>query len=239
MTRRAWMITRVGVKQLFKDPLYMMFFLAMPVMMSWLMGFLPREAAGLATSGVMVMFVGLTLITSAGSVLEERQQGTWARLLAAPVAPWEVFSGFFARSFLMGWIQAGLLILAGRYLFALPWKVQSADLFLVLGAYILAMSGLGLLLAGFLKTLPQVQMVSTGIVMVGSMLGGVFFPVNTKSPLMTAIARISPQGWAARAINDLLAGKAAPAAAGPIVWLFGLGLVFLALGIWRMGRERG
>jgi len=239
MTRKAWMITRIGMKQLFKDPLYMMFFLAMPVMMSWLMGFLPREAAGLATSGVMVMFVGLTLITSAGTILEERQQGTWTRLLAAPVAPWEVFSGFFAKSFLMGWIQAGLLILAGRYLFALPWRVQSAALFLVLAAYILAMSSLGLFLAGFLKTLPQVQMVSTGIVMIGTMLGGVFFPANTKSPVMAAIAKISPQGWAARALSDLLAGRAAAVNPAPLLWLFGLGLVFLTLGICRMGRERG
>lgn len=238
--RRALTITWNGIKQLLKDPLYMMFFLAMPVMITWLMGFLPGEAAGLASSGVIVMFVGLNLINAAGTILEEKQQGTWGRLLATPTAPWEVTLGFTIKLLVMGWLQSALLLAAGKYLFRLPWSGGTAGVAFVLAAYILAMSGLGLLLAGFLKNSQQVPMVSTGLVMVGTMLGGVFFPVNTRSPIMVAIAKISPQGWAARAINDLLTGGGDPAAiARHILWLLGAGAVFLAAGIYRMRFEHG
>ena len=237
--QRVMTITWTGIKQMLKDPLFMMFFLAMPVMMTWLMGFLPREMAGLASSGVMVIFIGLNLINSAGTILEERQQGTWGRLLAAPAAAWEIYLGYVAKLFVMGWVQAILLLAAGRYLFGFPWR-GTIDLVWVLAAYILAMSGLGLLLAGFLRSHQQIPVVSTGLVMVGTMLGGVFFPVNTNSPVMVAIARISPQGWAARAINDLLSGGSDLAAvSGPILWLLGLGGIFMAVGIYRMGFDRG
>jgi ABC-2 type transport system permease protein len=229
----AWL----GIRQMLGDPMYLIFLLGMPVMMTWVMGFLPKEMAGLASSGVMVMFVALGLIMGAGVIIEERLNGTWGRLMASPVSRLEIVVGMLIKLFAVSWAQSLILIAAGRFLFGAPWAHFSGPLFAVLGAYILAMTGLGILLAGILKSQPQVQAVSTGIVMVGTMLGGVFFPVNG-SKVMETIAKVSPQGWAARGINEVMMNDAGFAAvATPIMWLVGLGLVFLAIGITRIKFE--
>ncbi len=232
-------LTAVGIKQYIKDPLYMMSFVGIPVLMTWLMSFLPTEMMGLADSGVMVMFVGINLIASAGSIIEERNSGTWGRLLATPTARLEVILGFLVKLFIMSWIQALILLLAGKYLFGAPWSLAFPKIISILTAYIIAMTGLGLMLAGFLKSSQQVQIFSTGIVMVGSMLSGAFIPVTSKSPaVMVLISRISPPGWATRALNDIMAhGAGLASVAGPIMWLLGLGCAFLVVGLYRVKFE--
>lgn len=235
MMRKIYPLVMVGIRQYVKDPLYIMSFLGLPILMTWLMSFLPAQMAGLADSGVMVMFIGINLITSAGSVLDERQNGTWARLLATPTTRWEIILGFLSKLVVMSWIQALILLLSGKYLFGAPWSFTIVEIATVLTAYIIAMTGLGLMLSGFLKTSQQVQIIATGIIMVGSMLSGAFIPVNHNSAIMVAISRISPQGWAARALNDIMAHNASLASVtGPVIWLLVLGGMFLAIGVYRM-----
>jgi ABC-2 type transport system permease protein len=237
--RKIYNLTAIGIKQYLKDPLYMMSFVGIPILMTWLMSFLPVQMAGLAASGVMVMFIGINLITSAGSILEERHSGTWGRLLATPTTRLEIILGFLIKLFIMSWIQALVLLLAGKYLFGAPWSFAFLKIVCILTAYISAMTGLGLMLAGFLKSSQQVQIFATGIVMVGSMLSGAFIPVTSHSPaVMVMISRISPQGWAARALNDIMAhGAGLASVTGPVIWLLGLGCAFLIVGLYRIKFE--
>jgi ABC-2 type transport system permease protein len=235
MMRKIYGLAAAGIRQYLKDPLYIMSFLGIPILMTWLMSFLPAQMAGLAGSGVMVMFIGINLITSAGSILDERQNGTWARLLATPTTRWEIVLGFLSKLVAMSWIQALILLLSGKFLFGAPWSFAMGEIAAVLTAYIVAMTGLGLMLSGFLKTSQQVQIIATGIIMVGSMLSGAFIPVNHSSAIMVAISRISPQGWAARALNDIMAHNASLASvAGPVLWLLVLGAIFLVIGVCRI-----
>lgn len=232
--KKAISIARTGIAQMVGDPLFMVMSVGMLVLMTWIMSFLPKEMAGLASAGVIVMFLGLNIVMSATSILEERQLGTWGRLLSAPVTRPEIMGGYLMKLFAVAWVQSAVLFVSARFLFKAPWSHLSPAAFAVLGSYILAMAGLGVLVATVLRTQQQAPAVATGISVVGTMLGGVFFPTQGNA-VMEAVARVSPQGWAARGLNSVIAeGASFASVRTPVLWMLGLGLAFLALGLTRV-----
>ncbi len=230
-------IARVGIMQTMGDPLYLLFALGMPVLMTWIMSFLPSEMAGLASSGVITMFIGLNIMMAASTVIEERQSGTWARLLSAPVTKVQVMGGYLGKVVLGAWMQAAALLLSGKFVFRIPWVHFSGLVLFVLAAYIVAMSGLGVILATTLRNHQQVPAVASGISTVGTMLSGVFFPADGNK-IMEFVAKISPQGLAARGLDAIMgAGAGLDAVAGPVIWMTVAGLAFLAIGVSRVRYE--
>lgn len=235
--KKSWAIALVGFRQMISDPMYVVFTLGLPLVMTWAMSFLPRVDGHfeMASLGVLVMFVALNLITSACAIIEERQKGTWQRILASPVTYWSVMGGYFIKLFVLAWVQVLILMLSGKYLFGAPWNTGYLQLAVVLTVYIFAMTGLGLFLASVLKSLGQVQAVATALVMVGTMLGDVFFPIENPSGVIRIIATISPQGQAAHALRDVLTTNALlSSVATPLFWMMGIGAMFLLAGVLRI-----
>lgn len=222
------------------DPMYIVFTLGMPLVMTWAMSFLPKGDGHfeMASLGVLVMFVALNLINSASTIIEERQTGTWQRILSSPVSYWSVMGGYFIKLFVMAWVQVLMLLLSGKFLFGAPWNSGYLQLAVVLTVYIFAMTGLGLFLASILKSLGQVQAVATALVMIGTMLGDVFFPIENPSAAIRLIATISPQSQAAHALRDVLTSDVLlTSLATPLFWMMGIGGVLLTAGVMRIKLE--
>jgi len=240
MMNKSITIAVLGIRQMAADPMYVIFTMALPVMMTWAMSFLPRDAGvyEMASLGVLVMFVALNLINSAGVILEERQKGTWQRLLASPTSYGQIMSGYFIKLFLLAWIQTIILLLSGKYLFGAPWNNGYFEMIIVLTVYIFAMTGLGLFLSGLLRTQGQVQAVAMAIVMLGTMLGDVFFPIENASGVIKFISTISPQSWAAHALKDILtAGISLSELVQPLIWMGAAGLIMLIAGVLKIKYE--
>lgn len=237
--RKIFAIVMVGIRQNLADPAYMMFALFMPIMMTWVMSFLPDEVYEMAILGVLVMFVGLNIITSAGGyMIDEKKNGTWQRILSGTTGHGHIMCAYFIRLFVTAKVQALILILSGKFLFGAPWDHGIFSIIAVLAVYIFAMTGLGLFLAGFLKTQGQVQAVSMGIVMIGTMLGGVFFPINNANAVIKLIARISPQSFAVYALRDIFTANATLSAFNSqLLWMLAAGALLLTAGVLRLKTE--
>ncbi len=83
----------------------------------------PVEAYEMAILGVLVMFVTLNIITSAGGyILEEKQTGTWQRILTSTTSYWHIMTGYFIQLFMIALVQSIVLLLSGKYLFGAPWN---------------------------------------------------------------------------------------------------------------------
>jgi ABC-2 type transport system permease protein len=240
--RKVNAIVWVGVRQMLADPVYLMFLLAMPVMMTWLMSFLPVDSGiyEMAILGVLVMFVGLNILTSAGGfMIEEKQAGTWQRMLASTTGHAHILSAYFIRLMGTALVQSLILIMSGKYLFGAPWNQGFGEIMVVLTVYIFIMTGLALFLSGFLKSAGQVQAVAMAIVMIGTMLGGVFIPIEDPSSLIRFVSAISPQSWAVHALKDIfLSGATLGSMAGSLLAMTGAGLLFLTAGVIKLQNER-
>jgi ABC-2 type transport system permease protein len=198
-----------------------------------------RQGASLsATSfyalGFSITFLMMSLVTMTGVFLEERNRGTWQRILTTPATRGQVLAGYLLSFVAAGWIQFGLLMGLSHLLFGVQWG-SFPPLAAVVTALIIAISGLGLFLAGLVKSAEQQRSLGGLLANVTSMLGGVYWSLDLVGPTMQKIAYLTPQAWAMDGLREvMLRGGQWEQLALPIAVLLGMGLLFTTAGLARV-----
>lgn len=184
--------------------------------------------------GFTIAFVMMLVFMMGGVMLQEREQGTWGRILVSPVGRGQVLLGYLLGFFLTGWAQFGVLAGLSRLLFGLRWG-NPWQLAAVASAYILCSAGLGFLVAGIVRSRAQQQVVGIILVNATSMLGGVYWPLDFVGETMRRIGYLTPQAWAMEAFRAvLLRGSDWAQLTLPLAVLLGMAAVFLAAGLSRV-----
>ncbi len=189
------------------------------------------EGATLSSIGFTVWFILFMTFGSAGGILEEREQGTLRRLLVAPITRGTIVSGKIVGIVLAASVQAFILVTVGALVFGVPWGRDPLPVFVVLGSYILAGTGLAVLVSALVRTRDQLSglspLISTGL----AMLGGCLWPIEIVAPLMQTIAKLTPTGWAVMGLTDVVArNQGMEAALVPSLVLLSFAGVSLFLG---------
>lgn len=184
------------------------------------------------STGFAVMFIMFVTFGGAGGILEEREQGTLRRLLSAPLGKATLMAGKVGGIVLTAIVQALVLVGVGALVFHVPWGASPLAAALVLLAYILAVTGLAVLVSALVRTRDQLAglgpLLSTGL----AMLGGCFWQLDIVSPLMQTIARLTPSGWAMIGLTDIVArNRGLDVALLPAAVLLGFAVVTLGLGV--------
>lgn len=191
----------------------------------------PAEGSAQSSIGFTVWFILFMTFGSAGGILEEREQGTLRRLLVAPIGRATVLTGKVAGTVLAATVQALVLTTVGALAFGVPWGRDPAGVALVLGSYILAGTGLAVMVSALVRTRDQMggasPLISTGL----AMLGGCLWPIEVVSPAMQAIARLTPTGWAVMGLTDVVVrNQGVQAAVTPTLVLLAFAAVTLGIG---------
>jgi len=184
--------------------------------------------------GYTVLFVFFMINIMARSFIQEREIGTFRRLLLAPIAPLSLFLGKTIPFLLLSLAQTALLFGAGRLLFGMNWGTQPWVLLPVMLATSLAATGLGLLIAAMVRTDSQVSAYATFLVIVMGGISGCFIPRDWLPEALRTLSLVTPQAWSLIAYNELLNTEAPDL---QIVWqacgvLLLFGVVFIAVGTW-------
>ncbi|TGB01011.1 ABC transporter permease [Halobacillus salinus] len=189
------------------------------------------------SAGFAIMFVMIAMLSSTGVMLEAKQNGVWYRLLSTPASKMEIVLGYLLAFFLIGWMQFGVLMIASSLIFGVYWGSVLGNIVLV-SALLLCTIGLGLFIAGFVKTSEQQSMYGNLIIFSTCMLGGVYWPVEIMPDFMQQMAEFVPQTWAMDGFRALTAGAGTFAElAGPLAVLLGFTVVFLSIGMRRIKFE--
>ncbi|MDW7650676.1 MAG: ABC transporter permease [Bacillota bacterium] len=187
--------------------------------------------------GFTVMFIMITVITASGAVLDERNRGTWQRVLTAPVSRRAIVGGYLLSYFALGWLQFFILVVAGRLINGVHWG-NPLGVAILTTVFLLCSISLGLVIAGIARTYQQQQAVSTLVVTATSMLGGLFWPLDIVGPTMQTIARATPQYWAMNGYEQILShGLDWFALREPIFVLLAFTVVFFLFGVSRIQFE--
>jgi len=187
--------------------------------------------------GMTIMFLMMSAVISTGAILEERQKGTWRRVLAAPVTRMQVLSGYLLGFLVVAFVQFVILAVIQHFLFKVDWGnlyllVPFALLFLVC-----AMS-LGLALAGLVRTFQQQSSVASLVMTASGMLSGIFWPIEVMPPLMQTLAKGMPQYWALQGFtNIMMRGDSFSGLLVPGGILLSMTVVFLSFGVARVRFE--
>jgi ABC-2 type transport system permease protein len=170
--------------------------------------------------GMAVFFLFFTVEFGIRSMIEEREQGTLARLLAAPIRPASVLIGKGLASFVVGVLSTGLLVVATTLLLDASWGPLIGVALLVVTGVATAVAVTSFV-ATFATTSTQAGNYASVVAVVGGLLGGTFFPISQAPGLLASARFLSPQGWLMEGFTELSTGGglvgAFPALAGTLV----------------------
>lgn len=188
------------------------------------------------SAGMAVFFVFFTVEFGVRSLLEERQEGTLARLLASPMRPAAIIAGKSLASFVMGLASMTVLVLASSALLGAEWGDPLGVVVLVVTAVFAAM-GITALVATLARTPQQASSYSAAVSVVLGLLGGTFFPISQGPGILARISLLTPHAWLMRGFGELSGGASGPAAVlGPVAAVAAFGAVAGAISLVRARR---
>jgi ABC-2 type transport system permease protein len=206
----------------------------------------PVQAAPTSIAGALLVSFGsaqalfFALFTGQNGILsmyEERKNWTLQRILVSPTPRWTILGGKLVGVLASVLFQLLALVVAltivgslieGHLVFI--WGTNLAGLGAVLLAVAIAVSGLGMLLAGVLKGIEQANIVGSVLNIALGVLGGAF-----GFQLPRSIAQFSLIYWARNAF-DLLASGRGDVSLNVLV-LFVEGAVMFAIGLFLFNRR--
>jgi len=177
-----------------------------------------------------VFFIVLTLATS---FLQEKKDGTFQRILAAPLSKTALLIGKLLPYYLVNLIQVALMFGVGVVAFGMKLGNLPA-LVIVSLALAAAANGLGLLVASLGKTEAQVNGLSVLLAITLSALGGMMVPTFIMPDLMKTLSLFTPHAWALAGYHDvIIRGLGPQAVLTETAVLLGFASFFFAVALWR------
>lgn len=163
----------------------------------------PLNVFGFVTPNFAVMFSFFLIGVVAETLLKEREEGSFRRLIAAPMPRGAIIAGKMLAYMLVVILQVAVLFAVGNIAFDMPLGDSAVGLILLATALAMSSSALGMLLATWAKTSSQAGSMGTIIGFILAGIGGciVVFPDGS---FMETLSLVTPHGHAVRGFYDLL-----------------------------------
>ncbi|HEX6339262.1 MAG TPA: ABC transporter permease [Jiangellaceae bacterium] len=177
-------------------------------------------------AGMAIMFVFFTVGFGVTTLLEERENGTLSRLLAAPIPRNAILGAKALVSYTLGLLATMILFIAATVLMGAEWGSWLGVLALVLTACLTAVAMMAIV-AGLAKRAEGAGAVQSIIAVGLALLGGSWFPVSGEG-VLGMLARATPHFWFLEGLEDL-----AGASSWTVVWpsVVALGLIAVLAGV--------
>ncbi len=192
------------------------------------------DAAQQNVPGYTLFGVFFIVQVVATSILREKQDGTFRRLMVAPMSRAALLIGKVLPYYLVNLLQVAVMFAVGVLIFGMSLGNDPLALVFLTLAAAAASTGLGLLVAALGKTAEQIGGLSTLLVITLAAVGGVMVPSYVMPDFMQTLARISPHAWALAGYQDVIVRGLGTAAIMPeagALMLFAA--VFFSLAVWR------
>jgi ABC-2 type transport system permease protein len=177
-----------------------------------------------------VFFIVLTL---ASSFLKEKGDGTFQRIMTAPLSKPALLIGKLLPYYIVNLIQIGLMFAVGVVLFDMNLGHVPA-LVLVSIALAAASNGLGLLVAALGKTEAQVNSLSILFAITLAALGGMMVPTFVMPGFMKTLSLFTPHAWALAGYHDaMIRGFGVTDVLPETGVLLGFAALFFSIALWR------
>ncbi|MGD8455013.1 MAG: ABC transporter permease [Anaerolineales bacterium] len=183
--------------------------------------------------GYTVLGVFFIVGTMASSILQEKREGTFRRLLAAPLPRPVLLAGKILPYYLVNLIQIAIMFGVAHLLFGMAFGNPLA-LLLISMALAAAATGLGIMIAALGKTDAQVGGLATLLTLTLSALGGCLMPTSIMPVFLEKLSRFTPNAWAMRGFQDVLVrgyGLAGILPEAGVLLVFAV--AFFLVGVWR------
>lgn len=153
--------------------------------------------------GTTVQFIMMMVLIYGGiTVMEDRKKGILGRLLFSPLSTGELFQAKVLGRWLMGLLQALMLIAVGKIFFRLNLGNFPLSL-LVLAVFALAMAALSVFIGSLIGKEDMIVGLAVLLANIFAGLGGCWWPSEIVGPGLRKVAMVSPAYWAMDALHKL------------------------------------
>lgn len=182
-------------------------------------------------AGMALFFVFFTSGLPVIGILEERDQGTLHRLLAAPIPAWSITAGKVLSAAILGSVSLWSLMAASSILMGAEWGPPVGAALLGVAGVVAAI-GIMSVAGAMARTSEQAGNAQGIVAVVFAILGGAFVPIPGGSGgVLGLLQQLTPHGWFFDGVADLRhdgLGAALPA----LGVLLAMGLLTGAVGLW-------
>lgn len=172
-----------------------------------------QVAAGMAT-----FFLFFTVQFGVLGLLEERREGTLARILAAPVPAWQVLVSKVLVSFALGLVSMGFMVGFSSLLLGADWGDPLGVALLVVSGVTAAVATVSLV-AGLARNPEQAGAIQAGVALVLGIVGGAFFSMARAGGAAAWATKLTPHYWFNEGLVRMTGGQDWTAVAGPVAAL--------------------
>jgi ABC-2 type transport system permease protein len=188
--------------------------------------------------GSAVMFAFFIMPFIASSLLREKEQGSFRRILASPIRHGSIIGGTMLAYSIVVFLQVILLFTVGALAFNMP--LGNAPIALVLTTLVVALAAtsLGLLLGALAKTSKQADTIGLIVGLVLMALGGCILPLYNAEGFIGLLSNLTPHAHALQAYRGVMVDSATFVQIVPELGiLLVFAAVFFGLAVWRFKFE--
>jgi ABC-2 type transport system permease protein len=190
--------------------------------------------------GYAVFFALFGINAAAATILQEKEDGTFRRLLIAPIQKYALLGGKLLAQFLLTLAQLAVLFAVGYFAFHLDIGSWPAVIALLICTSF-ATTGLGILLVSVVKTRRQLNPIVTLVVLITSAIGGAWWPLFLEPQWMQQFAKVGVTAWAMEGLNGvMILGKDVTQVLPDVLGLLAYGIIcfIIAMRFFRF-QEKG
>jgi ABC-2 type transport system permease protein len=166
---------------------------------------------GVVLTMTMIMMTGLAMT-------RERERGTMENLLAMPVRPIEVMLGKIVPFIFVGYIQVGIILLASRFMFDVPFEGSLLTLSIAAVLFIAANLAVGFTFSTFAENQLQAMQLSVFFFLPSLLLSGFMFPFRGMPEWAQVVGQALPLTHFLRVIRGVLLKGNGWAEIWPEIW---------------------
>ena len=185
--------------------------------------------------GLMGVILTMTMvIITALAITRERESGTMENLLSTPLRPVEVIIGKIVPYIMVGYMQIFLILVAAKYLFAVPMVGSVLFLLAVAFLFIVAHLAVGITFSTIARNQRQAMQMGMFFFLPNILLSGYMFPFRGMPGWAQDIGECLPLTHFLRIVRGILLKGNGLVEVAPDLWPIALFLVvMLAIGIKR------
>jgi ABC-2 type transport system permease protein len=169
--------------------------------------------------GLIAVILTMTMVmVTSMAMTRERERGTFENLLAMPAHPFEVMLGKIIPYVVVGYIQAGLILLGARFIFDVP---MFGSLTLLIGAgglFIAANLALGFTFSTIAKNQLQAMQMTVFFLLPSILLSGFLFPFRGMPGWAQALGEALPNTHFLRIVRGVMLKGNGWAQIWPDIW---------------------
>jgi ABC-2 type transport system permease protein len=142
---------------------------------------------------IALILLSSAVISTAMSVVREKERGSMEQLLVSPVRPFELIAGKTIPYVAISLAAAGFILLAGRFIFGVRVVGNAFMLFGMTLVFLLSSLGIGLLISTITDSQQAAFMISTVATLLPSfVLSGFVFPIHNMPLAIQAVTYLIP-----------------------------------------------